>query len=122
MAFGCDCIAPSARDAKRAEVVFRGTITEIHDGKVFFGVGRVWKGRVGQTFEMVDFPASGCLGFLRDNWLLVGNDLLVFAWRLHRYPNDNEYFTSICAKTSVWSEASETLNQLGHGKAPPGGR
>jgi hypothetical protein len=119
-AFGCDCIAPSVHQAKKgAEVIFRGTITDIHDGKVIFRVNRVWKGDVEQTFEMVDFPESGCLGFL-NRWLRVGNDLLVFAWRLRRYLNDNEYFTSICTKTSTWSEASDTLKKLGKGRPPRG--
>ena len=118
-AFGCDCVTPSVRQAKKgAEVVFRGTITDIRDGKVIFRVDRVWKGDVGLTFEMIDFPeAAACLGFM-DRWLRVGNDLLVFAWRLHRYPNDNEYFTSICTRTSTWNEASDTLKKLGKWRPP----
>jgi hypothetical protein len=119
--FGCDCVAPSVRQAKKgAKVVFRGTITDIHEGKVMFRVDRVWKGDIGQTFEMVDFPAAQCLGF-RDSWLQVGEDLLVFAGRLHRYPNDSDYFTSICTKTSMWSEAFDTVKKLGHGRPPRGG-
>jgi hypothetical protein len=109
------------RQAKKgAEVVFRGTITDIREGKVIFRVDRVWEGDIGLSFEMVDFPeAAACLGF--DNRLLgVGNDLLVFAWRLHRYPNDNEYFTSICAHTSASSDASEALKKLGKGRPPRG--
>jgi hypothetical protein len=117
-AFACDRVAPSVRAAKKgAEVVFRGTIKDIHGGKVIFRVDRVWKGDIGETFEMVDFPAAGCLGFL-DKWLRIDNDLLVFAWRLHRYPNDGEYFTSICTKTGMWSDASDTLKKLGQGRFP----
>ncbi len=117
-ALGCDCVPLSLNKAKAgAEVVFRGTITDIRGGKVSFRVDRVWKGNVGRTFDMVDFEASMCLGFL-PKWLQVGNDLLVFAWRLHRHPGDNDYFTGLCSHTSFASEAGDAFEKLGKGRPP----
>lgn len=44
-ALGCDCAPLSLIEAKAAaEVIFRGTITDIRRGKVSFRVDRVWKG------------------------------------------------------------------------------
>ncbi|MBZ5606806.1 MAG: hypothetical protein LAP38_01000 [Acidobacteriia bacterium] len=118
-ALGCECVPLSLNEAKAmAEVVFRGTITDIRAGKVFFRVDRVWKGNVGRTFDMPDFTeSSACIGFM-PKWLRVGNDLLVFATRLHRYPGDNDYFTNICSWTSLASEAGDALEKLGRGRLP----
>ena len=118
-ALGCDCAPVSPDQAKsRAEVVFRGTITDIRGGNVSFRVDRVWKGNVGRIFNMPDLPeTSACIGFL-PKWLQVGNDLLVFAWRVHRYPGDNEYFTDICTRTSLASEAGDVVEKLGRGRLP----
>ena len=119
-ALGCECVPVSLDEANAmAEVVFRGTVTNIHGGSVSFRVDRVWKGNVGRTFHMPDFPeSSACIGFL-EKWLRVGNDLLVFAARLHRFPGDNDYFTNICTRTGLASEASDALAKLGRGR-PPG--
>ena len=118
-ALGCECAPSSVNEAKEdAEVVFRGTITDIRAGSVRFRVNRVWKGDVGRTFDMPDLPeTSACIGFL-PKWLQVGNDLLVFAARLYRYPGDNDYFTSICSRTGLASEAGDALKRLGRGKLP----
>jgi hypothetical protein len=118
-ALGCDCAPVSLNQARsRAEVVFRGTITDIRGGNVSFRVDRVWKGDVGRTFNMPDFPeTSACIGFL-DKWLQVGDDLVVFAWRVHRYPGDNEYVTDICTRTGLASEAGDALEKLGRGRLP----
>jgi hypothetical protein len=118
VAFGCDCVTlPVSQEKRGAEVVFRGTITEIRGGTVHFRVERVWKGNVGRTFEMPDVTGLGCIGFW-PSLLFEGNDLLVFAWRLDRYPGDNEYFTALCSGTSLASQAGETLAKLGKGSAP----
>ncbi len=118
-ALGCECVPVSLSEAKAmAELVFRGTITDIRGGKVSFRVDRVWKGDVGRTFYMPDFPeSSACTGFL-PKWLRVGNDLLVFAARLHRYSGDNDYFTNICTRTSLASEAGNAFEKLGRGRLP----
>lgn len=119
---GCDCAPISLNeDKKLAEIVFRGTITEISGGKVTFHVDRIWKGDPGRVFEMPEFAQSGgaCMGF-RSNLLRVGNDVLVFAARLHRFPGDNDYFTTVCTRTSLSSEASDTFAKLGKGRPPRG--
>lgn len=117
----CDCARLLVKDAKKSsEVVFHGTISDISGGKVIFRVDRVWKGDVGRTFEMIEFTAGGsCLGF-RPSLLLVGNDLLVFAWRLHRFPGDNDYFTGACSGTSTWNDAGANIKKLGPGRPPRG--
>ena|SRR5260370_32623380 len=82
-AVGCECVPLSLNEAKAvAEVVFRGTITDIRAGNVSFRIDRVWKGNVGRTFDVPDFPESAaCIGFV-PKWLRAGNDVLVFAARL----------------------------------------
>jgi hypothetical protein len=119
IALGCDCVGMSVNEAtKRAEVVFRGTITDISAGKVIFRVDRVWKGDVGRTFDMPEFiEGGGCLGFF-EKLPKVGNDLLVYAGRLHRSSNDEDYFTSICTRTNLSSDAGEDFHKLGEGKLP----
>jgi hypothetical protein len=119
IALGCECAPTSVNESKESsEVVFRGTITAIRGGKVSFRVNRVWKGEVGQTFEMVEMRAGiACLGF-SSGWLAVGNDLLIFASRLHRYPGDEDYFTDVCSGTRLGRDAGETLAKLGKGGPP----
>src|SRR5689334_24555289 len=92
--YGCDCRIPTVQTAMtHSEVVFRGTITALRDSHngsgispalvrdtkkiVVFRVSRVWKGEVGQIFEMPTIEeTTACFGFWP--WLLkVGNDLLV---------------------------------------------
>src|SRR5882762_7130859 len=81
IAHACGCIEPSVQAKKEdADVIFRGTIialrhakaaTDLSSGWVrdtkmmaVFSVSRVWKGDVGETFEM---PAveetAACIGF-----------------------------------------------------------
>lgn len=119
-ALACDCAPVSVTEARNgAEIVFRGTITEISGGNVVFRVHRVWKGNIGPTFRMPEISeGAACLGFL-PKLLKVGNDLLVYARRLHRSSNDDEYFTSTCTRTSLSSDADEDFSRLGKGK-PPG--
>jgi|SRR5580704_12666199 hypothetical protein len=118
VALGCDCVPISVKQAKNgAGVVFRGTITGISEGKIFFRVDRVWKGDVGRTFEMPEFTeGAACLGF----WpalLQVGHGLLVYAWILPG-SKDGAYFTSICTRTQLSQSAGEDFARLGRGKPP----
>jgi hypothetical protein len=119
VAFGCSCVGVSVDDAKKsADLVFRGTITAISGGKIWFRVDRVWRGRVGQTFDMPDFrEGAACLGF----WpalVKVGNDLLVYAQWLPPGSREGDYFTSICTRTRLASAAGEDFSALGRGKPP----
>src|SRR5580698_416047 len=118
VASACSCVTlPLSQEKRGSEVVFRGTIAEIRQGTVYFRVETVWKGNLGRTFEMPDVTGLGCDGFL-PSLLVEGNDLLIFARRLHRYPGDNDYFTALCTRTSLASQAGETLAKLGKGHAP----
>jgi hypothetical protein len=125
-AFGCDCVAPSVRGAKKhAEVVFRGTIIGFRGSTVddagligpakiaVFRVTRVWKGQVGPDFEMAAFAeGAACIGFW-PSFLRVGNDLLVYAYQINGPP----YITDICSRTQLAS-ATKDFTQLGPGHEP----
>jgi hypothetical protein len=112
-------------------VIFRGTIIALHDSPVdhsspqfrdtkkiaVFRVSRVWKGEVGETFEM---PAveetSMCTGFWPP-FLKVGSDLIVYATK--RGP---EYYTGICGQHKLAKDAKDNdakdLRELGPGEEP----
>jgi len=123
----CTCSDPTVLVAKqRAAVVFRGVITALRptgkqprfDGDAIkmavFRVSRVWKGEVGQTFEM---PAAeeggGCWGF--DSQLLkVGAELVVYARRTVKMG----YETNICSRTKFVKYAAGDFKELGPGEEP----
>ena len=106
------------KDAKRhAGVVFRGTITKFHDANGYpiavFEVSRVWKGKVGETFEMPALNENyGCVGFPMK--LTIGSELLVFAHRM--IPKDPEYFPEPC-QTYLMKRAPN-IAALGLGRKP----
>ena len=67
----CDCFEPRVQSKRdHADLIFRGTIVELRDSStpagiktVVFRVSRVWKGNVGQTFEMPGIEeTSACIG------------------------------------------------------------
>jgi len=66
-----------------------------------FHVSRVWKGVVGEKFEMpvveLKYAPVGYDQFWA-NFLVVGNDLLVYAMRAK---GASEYTTSPCWRTSL---------------------
>jgi len=132
--YACSCREPSVEDKKNhSDVVFRGTITALRDAEkpagisagwgrdtkkiAVFRVSRVWKGEVGQSFEM---PAvqetSVCFGFWPP-FLKVGNDLLIYA--SHSIFSESEYYTSICGFHKPASAAKD-LEELGPGQEPQG--
>jgi hypothetical protein len=81
-----------------------------------FRVSRVWKGDVGETFEM---PAveetSACMGFWPSD-LKVGSDLLVYAWRV-----GSAYYTGICGSHILARENgkdAKDFEELGPGAKP----
>jgi hypothetical protein len=127
----CDCTEPSVEARRdRAELIFRGTIVELRDSfksadiapgfardtrkTVVFRVSRVWKGQVGQTFEMPGIEeTSACIGFWPD-FLKVGEDLLVYASRY----GGSGYRTSICGNHKRAKDAKKDFKTLGPGKEP----
>ena len=134
IAHACNCREPKVEFKKdHSDVVFRGTIIELRDSDkaagisamwgrdtrkmAVFRVSRVWKGEVGQTFEM---PAveetSMCLGFLPDA-LMVGADLLIYADRVQVPGRESEYYTSICGFHKS-ARSAHDLRKLGRGEEP----
>lgn len=132
IAQACNCREPKVQFKKdHSDVVFRGTIIELRDSDkaagisagwgrdtkkiAVFRVSRVWKGEVGQTFEM---PAveetSMCLGFW-PNALMLGADLLIYADRSQVLGREDEYYTSICGFHKS-ARGSKDLRKLGPGE------
>jgi len=133
IAKSCECSESTVEQSRdRAEVVFRGTIIALRDTKTpskiggrvhdlkkvaVFRVTRVWKGDVGETFEM---PAveetSMCTGFW-PTFLKIGNDLVIYARRFKGQP---EYYTDICTRTMPASDAAKfkDFDKLGPGEEP----
>jgi hypothetical protein len=133
--YPCTCAAPSVEEARsRADVVFRGTIVALRPsakpigylgvtdtGKIaVFQVSRVWKGDVASTFEMpAHEEAAACWGFW-PKLLSVGNDLVVYAYRMPGETERGETYifeTTICSRTAQAGE-NEDLNALGTGYEP----
>jgi hypothetical protein len=137
IAFACGCVESTVQaKTEHADVIFRGTIVALREGKpggdvltglvrdtkkvAVFRVSRVWKGKVGETFEM---PAveetSACTGFWPP-YLKVGSDLLVYARRI-----GSEYYTGICGAHKLVSDpsnkAAKDLGELGPGREPDKG-
>ena len=130
MAQASFCRPVSASEALgKADIVFRGTIIDIHNPqndpltiviqhpprRVVFRVNRVWKGEIGETFEMpaIENPGGITIGFSR-GLLVVGNDLLVYAYRIR---GTADYTTDICTRTTLASDADD-FRELGRGTAP----
>lgn len=128
LCYACDGDEESVQVKRHyADIIFRGTIVELRDASkpaplfgydtkktVVFRVSRVWKGQVGQTFEMPGVTeTSDCTGFSPE-LLKVGEDLLVYASRLAT----SEYLTSICGNHKPAKYAEQDFKALGRGKEP----
>ena len=117
----CDCIALSAKQAKRgAEIVFRGTVESLRGSGakavVVFRVARVWKGHIPPVFEMPGIESDGwCHGFL-PGLLARGNDLIVFAAKIDGGGPPNDYFPFHCQTNLV--TRSHSSRELGRGRKP----
>jgi hypothetical protein len=109
-------MSPSVEDKlSRADVVFRGTISEERNGTLVFRVSRVWKGSVGTAFRMPAIrEGSACIGFW-PNLLKVGNELLVYA---NDFGHTKTYTTDICGKHMLMKDAAKDLAALGPGREP----
>ena len=119
LTYACECNSPSFQDAQRhANLIFRGKITSFRvtgtGPQAVFAVERVWKGDVPRTFEMPAHEETiGCIGFWPD-WLKVGNDLIVYAFRVVQ---TGYYVTNICSRTD-FAATSKDLADLGRGRPP----
>jgi hypothetical protein len=117
----CDDIEISTKEAKHSsEVMFQGTIEGFKgsgiDRTVIFRVSRVWKGRVGPTFEMPAIETDGglCTAFWR-GLLAVGNELVVYASR--QFIPDRKEYLPLRSKTTLVSRAKD-MSALGQGHKP----
>jgi hypothetical protein len=117
----CDDVEISVKQARHAsEVVFQGTIDAFRgtgaDRTVIFRVSRVWKGRVGTTFEMpaIETDGSLCTAFWR-GLLVPANELVVYASRFP-WTVKREYLP-LRSRTALVSRARD-LSQLGRGHKP----
>jgi hypothetical protein len=117
----CDDVEVSTKEARHfSEVVFQGTIEGFggsgNDRAVLFRVSRVWKGRVGPTFEMPAIETDGglCTAFWR-RLLAVGNELVVYA-SSRFIPGYKEYLP-FRPKTTLVSRARD-MRALGRGHKP----
>ena len=107
------------RQAKRAEIIFRGSISEIRDSEIIFRVDRVWKGNVPAVVAVpnIERRESPCWpGFYRDH-VKVGVELLVYARRIP-WLNVNGYVPEAGSRTALVRDAAEDLRKLGRGRPP----
>jgi hypothetical protein len=119
LAHACECRAPNFQEAQRhADIIFHGRITGFRDTgsgtQAVFAVERVWKGEVSRIFEMPAIKeTTACAGFWPD-WLKVGNDLIVYAFKVVQ---TGYYVTDICSRTG-FAATSKDLAVLGAGRQP----
>ena len=122
----CSCIAITPSEAlANAHVVFRGTVIEVRDAErdiisdilqppkhiAVFRVNRVWKGDVGERFEiLIHFIPSSTACSEWGKFAVVGNELLVYA---RRSGAKGEYTTSFCYRTALVSNAALDVRELG---------
>ena len=119
----CECMGSTVQNGKDgADVVFRGTLTALRPapkirfpgdtGRIaVFRVSRVWKGKVGDIFEMpADEATAACWGF---SSLTIGDELLVYARQL-----GGTHFASNFCHTRRVKFASKDLVELGLGEEP----
>ena len=117
----CDDVEVSTKKAEhQSEVVFQGTIEGFGGSgthrTVMFRVSRVWKGRVGPTFEMPAIETGGgmCTAFW-GGLLAVGNELVVYASR--RFIPELTEYLPLRSKTTLVSRAID-ISALGRGHKP----
>jgi hypothetical protein len=84
-------------------------------GTAVFEVTRVWKGDVGQRFDVEWRRGDGgdCNGFWTDQ-LKIGAELIVFAKR----GKDGVFRTNLCSPTGPVSNAATVIKELGAGRVP----
>lgn len=118
----CDDVAVPAKQARRySDVVFQGTVEGFKgsgvDRTVIFRVTRVWKGRVGPTFEMLAVETAGglCPAFWK-GLLAPGNELVVYASRPFLAEGVKDLLP-IRSKSTLASQAKD-ISALGHSHKP----
>jgi hypothetical protein len=116
----CEVVEPSVKDAvKQAEIVFRGSITEISESAITFRVDRVWKGHVPAVFSMpkLVWRSTPCMPGFYQGHVSAGAELLVYARRMPGVDGTG-YVPSPGSRTAPVQNASEDLKKLGTGRPP----
>jgi hypothetical protein len=118
-ALPCEIDTPSVKEAlKRAEIVFRGSITEVRDSEIIFRVQRVWKGHVPPVFAMPKIISTApCMAGFFENRVKVGAELLVYARRVPQISGTG-YVAGAASRTALIEDATEDLRRLGRGRPP----
>jgi hypothetical protein len=117
VAAGCEVVASSVKDAvKQAQIVFRGTVTDISDSEITFRVDRVWKGPVTARFSMpkVTWSETPCMPGFYQGHLKLGAEFLVYARRVPEF-NVSGYIPTPGSRTAPIEYAAEDLKKLGPG-------
>jgi len=118
LCIGCEVVALSVKDAvKRAQIVFRGTVTDISDSEITFRVDRVWKGPVPTKFSMPKIIGgeTHCLPGFYKGQVKLGAELLVYA---RREPYVSGYIPTPGSRAVPVEYATEDLKKLGSGHQP----
>lgn len=120
VADGCEIIPRSVKNAvKHAQVVFRGTVTDISGSEITFRVDRVWKGPVTARFSMpnITWSETPCkAGFYEGN-VKQGAEFLVYARRIPEF-NASGYIPTPDSRTTLIERATDDLRKLGPGHQP----
>lgn len=120
VAAGCEVVALSVKNAvKQAQVVFRGTVSDISDSEITFRVDRVWKGPVTASFSMpkVTFSETPCMPGFYAGHLKLGAEFLVYARHVPEF-NVHGYIPTPGSRTAPVGYAAEDLKKLGPGHQP----
>jgi hypothetical protein len=113
----CDCILPDPKEALTQQVnnarrssraVFSGEVLKIERAAavvlVTFRVDTVWKGTFPRTLVITTGTDDCGYGFR------LGERYLVYAIA---WPNTTDFYTSICSRTAVFSQATADVQLLG---------
>jgi hypothetical protein len=120
----CDCIREPAEDALGfSEVAFRGRVEGFRDSGngyrlVIFKVDRVWKGKIGPTFEMPAVESDELCWAWPPSMLKTGTEIVVFANHMQGGTHPQEFYPMRC-ETSLPRDLPD-LRKLGRGHKPKG--
>lgn len=116
----CELVVLSVKSAKKqAEIVFRGSITEVRESEIVFHVDRVWKGRVPAVLVMpkIEWLGTPCMPGFYEGHMWAGTELLVYARKIP-WLKVNGYVPEAGSRTKLTRDATEDLQKLGDGHRP----
>jgi hypothetical protein len=116
----CELVVPGVKvAAKRAGVIFRGSVSEIRESEIVFRVDRVWKGRVPAVMVMprIEWRDTPCMPGFYQGHVRVGAEMLVYA-RTIPWLKVEGYVPEAGSRTALVRDATEDLGRLGRGRPP----